>query len=77
MAAETRENHDGVEMSTSAPTQHDRHEDDEIHVPEKVHNTSNVDIGAQIVAGTVIEFDQVVMRRALWKIDLWVLPLLA
>ncbi|OAQ77997.1 MFS transporter, ACS family, allantoate permease [Purpureocillium lilacinum] len=64
-------------MSTSAPTQHDRHEDDEIHVPEKVHNTSNVDIGAQIVAGTVIEFDQVVMRRALWKIDLWVLPLLA
>ena len=40
-------------------------------------DTAHVDVGAQLLASTAADFDPAVTRRALWKIDLRVLPVLA
>lgn len=65
-------------VDVAAASEEPQHHSDNMSTiqKEKLDN-SDVDVGAQLVAGTVVEFDQAVMRRALWKIDVWVLPLLA
>ncbi|KAJ6447308.1 MFS transporter, ACS family, allantoate permease [Purpureocillium lavendulum] len=75
MSAEPRDY--AVEMATPASGRQHHDQDDMSNVQKEKADASHTDVGARLIAGATVEFDEAVMRRALWKIDLWVLPLLA
>lgn len=68
---------DSVSAVGRSPSPQDHTKDADSTTQKAILDSGDVDIGAQYGGSVAVEVDPAVMRKTLWKIDLYVLPLLA